>query len=162
MRARFIRRTAVALAFGCGLGAAAAFAADEPANVVKYRQSFMTANGAHLTMIAAVVKGEVSWTDELVGHAHALHEQSRNLNQHLQQLFPEGTGPGATEVETAALPAIWEKWGEFEQAAQNFETESAELVEVAEGGDMAALGQQLGSFGKDACGGCHETFREKN
>lgn len=161
MRARFIRRTAVALAFASGLGAAAAYAADEPDNIVKYRQAFMTANGAHLTMIAAVVKGEVSWTDELVAHAHALHEQSKNLNQHLQQLFPEGTSPGDTEVETAALPTIWEKWGEFEQAAQSFETASAELVEVAEGGDMAAIGQQLGNFGKEACGGCHETFREK-
>lgn len=162
MRARFIRRTVAALAFASGLGAAAAFAADEPANLVKYRQSFMTANGAHLTMIAAVAKGEVSWTDELVGHAHALHEQSKNLNAHLQQLFAEGTGPGDTEVETAALPAIWEKWGEFEQAAQGFESASAELVEVAEGGDTAALGQALGSFGKDACGGCHETFRQKD
>lgn len=160
MRARLIRRTAAALAFASGLGAAAAFAADEPANIVKYRQSFMTANGAHLTMIAAVARGEISWTDELVGHAHALHEQSKNLNAHLQQLFPEGTGPGATEVETRALPAIWERWDEFEQSAQDFETASAELVEVAEGGDTAALGQALGSFGRDACGGCHETFRQ--
>ena len=39
---------------------AAAFAADEPANIVKYRKAFMDANGAHITMIAAVVKGEVS------------------------------------------------------------------------------------------------------
>ena len=162
MRARLIRRTAVALAFGCGLGAAAAFAADEPANLIKYRQSLMTANGAHLTMIAAVAKGEISWTDEVAGHAHALHQQSMGLNAHLQQLFAEGTGPGATEVETRALPAIWEKWGEFEQAAQNFETESAKLLEVAEGGDTAALGQALGSFGKNACGGCHENFRQKD
>ena len=37
---------------------AAAFAADEPANVIKYRQAFMKANGAHITMLAAVVKGD--------------------------------------------------------------------------------------------------------
>ena len=160
MRARFIRRTAVALAFGCGFGAAAAFAADEPANIVKYRQTFMTANSAHLTMIAAVVRGEVSWTDEIAGHAHALHQQSQNLNAHLERLFPEGTGPDDAGVETDALPVIWENWGEFEEAAENFEAESAALVEVAEGGDMAALGQQLGGFGRDACGGCHETFRQ--
>ena len=154
MRARLLRPTVAALALASGLGAAAAFAADEPGNIIKYRQAYMRANGAHLTMIGAVAKGEVSWTDELVGHAHALHEQSK----HLLRLFPEGSGKGDTDVESVALPAIWEQWGEFEQAAQKFEQESARLVEIAESGDIAALGPQLGELG---CGGCHETFREK-
>ena len=46
-------------------GSTSAFAADEPANVVKYRQTFMKGNSAHLGMIAAMVKGEVSLTDEI-------------------------------------------------------------------------------------------------
>ena len=146
---------------GAGLLAATlgagAFAADEPANIVKYRQAFMKANGAHITMISAVVKGEVSWTDELAGHAHALHEQSQNL----LRLFPEGTGKDDTEVKSAALPVVWERWDEFQQAAQAFEQESAKLVEVAESGDQAAIAQQLGALGKQGCGNCHETFREK-
>jgi cytochrome c556 len=145
---------------GAGLLAAtlgAAFAADEPANIIKYRQAFMKANGAHITMVAAMVKGEVSWTDELVGHAHAMHEQSKNL----LRLFPEGTGKGDTEVKSAALPVIWERRDEFEQAARAFEQESAKLVEVAEAGDQAAIAQQLGALGKQGCGNCHETFREK-
>ena len=140
---------------------AAAFAADEPANVVKYRKAFMDANGAHITMIAAVVKGEVSFTGDIAGNAHALAEQGKRLTANLEQLFPEGTAKGETGEKSAAMPVIWEKWGEFEQAAQKFEEESAKLAEVAQGGDMSALTQQVGSFGKNACGGCHETFREK-
>ena len=136
---------------------AAAFAADEPANIVKYRQAFMRANGAHITMFSAMVKDEVSWDDELVGHAHALHEQSQNV----LRLFPEGTGKDDTEVKSAALPVIWERWDEFQQAAQAFEQESAKLVEVAEGGDQTAIAQQLAALGKEGCGNCHETFREK-
>jgi cytochrome c556 len=158
MLARFPGRLAAGFGLAAGLGAAAAFAADEPGNIIKYRQAYMKANGAHITMVGAVVKGEVSWTDELTGHAHALHEQSK----HLLRLFPEGTGKDETEVKTAALPVIWEKWSEFEQAAQNFETESGKLVEVAESGDQAAIAQQLAALGKNGCGGCHETFREKN
>ena len=146
---------------GAGLLAAAlgtaAFAADEPANIIKYRQAYMQANGAHITMIAAMVKDEVSWDDELVGHAHALHEQSQNL----LRLFPENTGKGDTEVKSVALPVIWERWDEFQQAAEAFEQESAKLVEVAESGDSAAIAQQLGALGKQGCGNCHETFREK-
>jgi cytochrome c556 len=155
------RLAATTLVLATGLGAAVAFAADEPANVVKYRKAFMGANGAHITMIAAVVKGEVSLTDEVPAHAHALAEQGKLLTANLQKLFPEGTAKGETGEESAALPAIWEKWDEFAQAAQKFEEESAKFAEVAEGGDMAAIGQQLGALGKQGCGGCHETFREK-
>jgi cytochrome c556 len=83
------------------------------------------------------------------------------MTVNLQQLFPEGTAKG-DGPDTTAAPAIWEKWGEFEQVAAKFEQESAKLMEVADSGDMAALGQQLGALGKEACGSCHETFRIKN
>jgi cytochrome c556 len=136
---------------------AAAFAADEPGNVIKYRQAFMKANGAHITMIAAVAKGEVSWTDELAGHAHALHEQSK----HLLRLFPEGSGKDDTDVKSTALPVIWERWSEFEEAANAFEAESGKLVEAVESGDQTAIARQLGVLGKQGCGNCHETFREE-
>ena len=149
---------------GAGLLAAlgtGAFAADEPANIVKYRKAFMDANGAHISMIAAVVKGEVSFTGDIAANAQALAEQGKLLTANLEQLFPEGTAKGETGEKSAALPVIWEKWGEFEQAAQRFEEESAKFAEVAQGGDMAAIGPALGALGKQGCGACHETFREK-
>jgi cytochrome c556 len=139
---------------------AVAFAADEPANVVKYRKAFMDANGAHITMIAAVVKGEVSF-GEVAANAQALAEQGKFLTAHLKQLFPKGTAKGETGEKSAALPVIWEKWGEFEQAAQKYQEESAKFAQVAQGGDMAAIGPALGALGKQGCGACHETFREK-
>jgi cytochrome c556 len=139
---------------------ATAFAADEPVNIVKYRKAFMDANGAHITMIAAVVKGEVSFGD-VAGNAQALAEQGKLLIANLKQLFPEGTAKGETSEKSGALPVIWEKWGDFEQAAQKFQEESAKFAEVAQGGDMAAIGPALGALGKQGCGACHETFREK-
>ena len=160
MRPCLIRRTAAALVLAATFGATATYAADEPENIVKYRKAFMDANGAHLTMIAAVVKGEVSFTDEMAAHAQALAEQGKLLTANLQTLFPEGTGKGSGP-DTAALPVIWEKWSEFEEHAQTLEQESAKFAEVVAGGDMAAIGQQLGTLGKQGCGGCHENFREK-
>jgi cytochrome c556 len=153
-RARIAVAAAGLLATSLG---AAAFAADEPANIIKYRQAFMKANSAHLTMIAAVVKGEVSWTDELEDHAEALHEQS----EYLLRLFPEGSGKGDTDVQSAALPVIWEQWSKFEESANAFGAESGKLVEAVESGDQAAIAQQVAALGKNGCGGCHETFREK-
>lgn len=139
---------------------AAAFAADEPVNVVKYRKAFMGANGAHITMIAAVVKGEVSFGD-IATNAQALAEQGKLLTANLEQLFPEGTAKGETGEKSAALPAIWEKWSEFEQAAQKFEEESAKFAETAAGGDQTAIAQQLAALGKNGCSGCHDDFREE-
>jgi cytochrome c556 len=152
---------AAALVLASGLGAAVALAADEPVNVVKYRKHFMDANGAHIAMIASVIKGEVSLSDQVAANANALAEQGKLLTANLKQLFPEGTAKGETAEKSAALPAIWEKWSDFEQAAQKFQDESAKLAEVAQGGDMAAIAQQLGALGKQGCGACHETFREK-
>jgi cytochrome c556 len=159
---RTSRAWSAAVAFGLLATAmgAAAFAADEPANIVKYRKAFMGANGAHITMIAAVAKGEVSFGD-VATNAQALAAQGKLLTANLEQLFPEGTAKGETGEKSAALPAIWEKWSEFEQAAQKFEEESAKFAETAAGGDQTAIAQQLAALGKNGCGNCHETFREK-
>ena len=75
-----IRNLAAGLALVLiAVGSTLAFAADEPANLVKYRQNFMKANSAHLGMIAAVVKGEVSLTDEEVnGYAAAVTDSLSN------------------------------------------------------------------------------------
>ena len=137
-----------------------ASAADDPANVVKYRQTLMKATGAHLGMVASVVKGEVSFTDEIPGNAAALVTISQMLVSNLQQLFPEGTDE-AGGFETAALPAIWQNWSGFEAAATKFEEEVTKFAEVAQGGDMATIGPALGALGKNGCGGCHEDFRKK-
>ena len=159
-RQRGIRSAVAAASLLASMLGATAFAADEPVNIVKYRKAFMDVNGAHITMIAAVVKGEVSFGD-VAGSAQALAEQGKLLTANLKQLFPEGTAKGETAEKSGALPVIWEKWAEFEQAAQKFEEESAKFAEVAQGGDMAAIGPALGAFGKQGCGTCHETFREK-
>jgi cytochrome c556 len=152
---------AAALVLVTGLGAAVALAADEPVNVVKYRKHFMDANMANIAMIAMVVKGDVTFQSDVAANAKALAEQGKLLTANLMRFFPKGTAKGETPEKSAALPAIWEKWADFEQAAQRFQEESAKFAEVAQGGEMAAIAQQLGALGKQGCGGCHQTFREK-
>ena len=154
VRARVLTATILA---GAALGAGAAFAADEPGNVIKYRQATMKAVGGHMGMLAMIAKGEVSFADEAAGNAHALNELSKNL----ARLFPAGTAKGDTDVESRALPVIWEKTDDFAAAIKAMQDESAKLIEVAEGGDPAAFGKQLGALGKQGCGTCHETFREE-
>lgn len=143
------------------VGSTLAWAQDDPANVVKYRQTFMKANSAHLGMIAAAIKGEVSLPAEIAPNAEALALMGEMLVANTQQMFPEGTDEAAG-LKTSSLPAIWQNWAGFEEAAQRFQEEAAKLSEVAQGGDMAAIGQQLGALGKNGCGGCHSDFRKKS
>ena len=141
----------------CTWGMTPAFAADEPANVVKYRQNVMKVVGGNIGAIVGVVKGEVSYTGNVAAHARGIHEMSKLV----LGVFPEGTD-NETISETSALPAIWQDWPRFEAAAKAFETASANLVRVAEAGDPAAFGGALQQLGK-SCGGCHKPFRaEKN
>ncbi len=127
-------------------------AADEPANVIKYRQKVMSGISAHIGGIAAVLSGEVSYTGHVAAHARAMHDASLMIDD----IFPAGSGVG----ETRAKPEIWQNWAKFEAAIKAFQTAALELARVAETGDMAAVGAQLNKVG-ESCGGCHKPFRKK-
>lgn len=156
-----LRTLAAAVALGAvAAGSTLAWAQDDPANVVKYRKALMGANGAHLGMIGAALKGEVGFTDQIAPNAQALALLADMMFANAQQLFPEGSSQ-ADGLDTHALPVIWENWSGFEERVQTFQQEATKLAEVAQGGDMAAIGQQVGALGKNACGACHSDFRQK-
>ena len=134
------------------VGGFTAEAADEPANVIAYRQKVMTAIVGHIGAIASVLKGEVSYTGHVASHAKSLHATSLMLDD----IFPEGSGVG----ETRAKPEIWRERVKFDAAVKAFQDASAGLARVAEGGDMAAIGAALGKVG-ESCGGCHKPFRKE-
>jgi cytochrome c556 len=142
------------LATGVLSGAAQA---DDAMNVIAYRQNVMKGIAAHITQIAMVAKGEVSFTDQVAGNARSIATSAMAI----PSVFPEGTAMGATDAKTEAKPEIWQQWDKFTAAAENLQVQANKLADIAEGGgDAAAIGAQLGELGK-ACGGCHDAFRKK-
>jgi cytochrome c556 len=131
-------------------------AADDPKNVIAYRQTVMKGIAAHITQIAMVAKGEVSFAGHVAANAQAMANAAKTI----PELFPKGTAMGEAGVETDAKPEIWKDWNKFTAAASNLEAQATKMAEVAAGGDIAAIGAQLGEVGK-ACGGCHEPFRKE-
>ena len=129
-----------------------AAAADEPANVIKYRKQVMVANAAHITNIFSVLKGETSNAGHIAANARAIADGAAML----PDIFPAGSGTG----DTAALPSIWQDWPKFEAAAKALQTAAMDLAVAGDSGDMAAIATAAGGVGK-ACGGCHEPFRKK-
>ena len=129
-----------------------AHAADEPEKMVKFRQNLMKGVGAHITNIAAVVKGQVTITANLVADAQAIADGLKNTGQ----LFPTGTESGKTN----ALAKIWEDRAGFDKALADSQQAAKNLVNAATTNDMAAIGKALGALGK-SCGACHKPYRKK-
>lgn len=144
--------TCIALGSIVAAVGSAAIAADPPDKVVAYRKAVMDSLGAHITAISSVVKGDTSYVGHIAAHASAMAAVAGMI----PDIFPEGSGVG----DTRAKPEIWKNRSKFDEAAKNLKVQATKLAEVAPGGDVAAIGAQLGQVGK-ACGGCHDTFRAK-
>lgn len=126
------------------------FAADDPANIIKYRRNVMKAIGANIANIAMVVKGEVSYSGNVAFNARSIHDGLSLV----EPLFPEGTGTG----ETNALAKIWEDNAGFHEKRKESIAAAAAMVEAAESGDAGGIRKALGALGK-TCGNCHKPYR---
>ena len=130
-----------------------AVAQAKPEVLVKQRQAAMTLQGKYFGPLAGMAQGKVPYNQSVV-------QRNAAFLQVLTQLPWDGFDPSTKGEKSAALPAIWEKPGEFKQAAERLENETAKLAAVSKSGDEAAVKAQIGAVVK-ACGGCHESFREK-
>jgi len=135
--------------------AVSALAADQPSDIVKYRQSVMKAMAAHMTAMSLVVKKQVSDRSQLAAHAAAIGD----LGGGLPKFFPRGTGSDKTR--TAAKNEVWQRFPEFEAAFLKLQRESDVLAVAAKRGDAKAFDAQFENVA-NACGGCHRTFRVKD
>jgi cytochrome c556 len=114
------------------------------------RQRLMKLNGASWKDVQDKVKaGQFE--------AVAVNAETMALNaEHIPSLFPKGS----LTDKSKAKPDIWEKFPEFEAAAKNFETKSAELRDAARAKDQAKVEALVKDFGRQACGTCHTPFRQ--
>jgi len=145
---------AVAVALALGVTAGAVFAQQKPEVLVKQRQSVMTLQGKYFGPLAAMAQGKAPYNADIVRRNAAYLD---NLTRMPWDTFD----PSTKDVKgSGALPAIWEQQDKFKEAASRLENEANKLYQVSQSGDEAAVKAQIGAVGK-ACGGCHESFRQK-
>ena len=121
--------------------------------IIKYRQNVMKSVSGHMGAIVDILKNRLPLKDHITDHARSMLQISRMT----LSIFPEGSGKGRTK----SKQEIWEKWSEFESAANDFERESSKLLEVAQSGDLEELSKQVRATSK-TCSGCHRNFRKRN
>lgn len=122
--------------------------ADEPEELIKYRQNVMSVLGGHTSASVAIARGQIDQLDHLLIHARGLTATLPLL----VDLFP----PESAEGETDALPRIWEEPEAFNTAIERATAAADDfLAAVSEGGDVATAVRDLGL----SCRGCHEDYR---
>lgn len=144
---------AAVVALTLGLAAGAVFAQQKPEVMVKQRQAVMTLQGKYFGPMAGMAQGKVPFNADVVKRNSAFLDN-------LSRMAWDGFDPNTKDVKSAALPAVYEQQPKFKEAAARLENEAHKLWEVAQSGDEAAVKAQIGAVGK-SCGGCHESFRQK-
>lgn len=79
----------------------------------------------------------------------------------LPTLFPEGTGPSQTSVETHALAEVWSNRAGFLARANEFSVATSRLVDFARSGDTNGFANQIAVV-KKACDSCHADFKTRD
>jgi len=144
---------AAVVAVALGLAAGAARGQQKPEVMVKQRQAVMTLQGKYFGPMAGMAQGKVPYNADVVKRNSAFLDN-------LSRMAWDGFDPGTKDVKSAALPAVYEQQAKFKDAAARLENEAHKLWQVAQNGDEAAVKAQIGAVGK-SCGGCHESFRQK-
>ena len=144
---------AAVVALVLGLAAGAVFAQQKPEVMVKQRQAVMTLQGKYFGPMAGMAQGKIPFNADVVKRNSAFLDN-------LSRMAWDGFDPNTKDVKSAALPAVYEQQPKFKEAAARLENEAHKLWEVAQSGDEAAVKAQIGAVGK-SCGGCHESFRQK-
>jgi cytochrome c556 len=144
---------AVSLSLTLGAVTLEAVAQAKPDALVKQRKAAMTLIAKYWGPMGGMAQGKAPYDAKIV-------QRNSGYLETLAKMPWDGFDASTKGEKSAALPAVWEKAGEFKQAQERLENETAKLAQVAKSGDEGAVKAQMGAVGK-ACGGCHENFREK-
>ncbi|MEX1198978.1 MAG: cytochrome c [Pseudohongiellaceae bacterium] len=118
------------------------------------RQAVFKLLGFHMGPIGAMARGDREFDAELA-------ERNARRIAELAPMIPDVVAAMDTrdfDVETEALPRIWDNMDAFEQAAADLEEGANQFAETAAGGDRMEVIGAVRAFGSN-CGNCHDDFR---
>lgn len=133
---------------------------DEPTpeelaqSATETRQAVFKLLAFNMGPIGGMARGQVEFDA-------ALAERNARRIAALAPMIPELFAARDTrdfDVETEALPVIWDNMDEFQEKAATLEEAALTFAETASGGDRAQVLGGLRAFGA-TCGNCHDDFR---
>ena len=149
------RLLAVALGLAVA-GAGGLVRAQDKEAVLKDRQATMKEQGKDVGAVKAYLEGKGD-----LAQAKAAAADLTQTTKKIPDLFPPGTGGPNPTGDYVAKPVIWTDWNKFLDAQKTAAAKADALLVAVNGGDKTAIEAAFNDLGKNGCGGCHTTFREK-
>jgi cytochrome c556 len=151
------KRSVLVAAVICALAAfSVAAPAQDKETVLKNREALMKGQGKDLGSVKAYIDGKGDQAQAETG--------ATNLAQSIKKIpdvFPPGSGATSTDGKFATKPVIWTDWNKFLETQKTAAGKADVLLAAVKSGDKATIQVAFGDLGKNGCGACHETFREK-
>jgi cytochrome c556 len=142
------------LAFGAA-SSTDALAADKE-QVIKDRQALMKEQGKGAGAVKAYLDGKGDLAQAKAGAANLTQTTKK-----IPDLFPPGTGGPNPTGDYVAKPVIWTDWNKFLDVQKAAASKAEALLVAVNGGDKTAIEAAFTDLGKNGCGACHTTYREK-
>jgi cytochrome c556 len=133
---------------------ATALDAEQAEKAAETRQAVLKVVGWNITPLGAMARDLIPWDQDLF--ARNAQRIAWTITM-LPDAFRADTR--GHELETEALPVIWENFARFEELAGNARRSAQQLAEIAAGGDEAASRRALSEL-TDNCRACHDDFRK--
>lgn len=130
--------------------------AQDKEAVLKNRAALMKGQGKDLGSVKAYIDGKGDLAQAEVGAANLTQSTKK-----IPEVFPPGTGGTDPDGKFATKPVIWSDWNKFLDTQKNAASKADALLVAVKSGNKAAVETAFGDLGKNGCGACHETFREK-
>jgi cytochrome c556 len=137
-------------------GVSAASLAQDKETILKDRQATMKEQGKSLGTVKAYIDGKGDLAQAKAGAADLTQTTKK-----IPQLFPTGTGGPSPDGDYVAKPEIWTDWNKFLDTQKTAASKADALLVAVNGGDKTAIEAAFNDLGKNGCGACHTTFREK-
>jgi cytochrome c556 len=139
------------LGLGCLALALVGAQAQEDDAFIQYRQKVMQSTGASMGAIGDILKNKLPYPGHIYTHAQDIQRISKLIGESFKKEVSAG--------KTDAKSELWKEWDKFMAAADALEQESGKLADVAQAGNMEAIGAQVKKLG-EACGNCHKPYRK--
>lgn len=128
-----------------------AIANTDTQEAIEYRQGIFKAFKWNFGPMADMVRGKAEFNaEEFVKRA----EKLQNLSNMPFEGFIDGSYAGSN-----TLPVIEQKWEDFVNKQNTFESAAEKLAKAANTGDMKQIRAAFGEAGK-SCKSCHDQFRK--
>ena len=144
---------AIVSVFFAGLTGHVSAQFSRPEDAINYRKSVMLIIGHHFGRLGDMLKGVEPYEQDRFANDASLIENLSALSW--EAFLTAGSDKGNTTMKSSVL----KNPEKFIKVSQNFEQETARLVDVAKDNDVDAVKRQFGKVAK-SCKECHSQFRK--